>query len=97
MIAAARARALGKGIVVYKVGRSEAGARSAVSHTGALAGSDRAYDALFRQCSVIRAHNFTDLLDIPAALASGRRARGRRVAVLTSTGGADWIAKKYAQ
>lgn len=86
-----RAAALGKSIVVYKVGRSESGARSAASHTGALAGADRAYDALFRQCGVIRAESFTDLLDIPAALAPGRRARGKRAAVLTSTGGAGTL------
>jgi len=89
--AARRAASLGKSIVVYKVGRSESGARSAASHTGALAGADRAYDALFRQCGVIRAESFNDLLDIPAALAPGRRAQGRRVAVLTSTGGAGTL------
>ena len=86
--AALKAAAAGKPVVAYKVGRSEAGARAAISHTGALAGADRLYDALFRQLGIIRAERFADLLDIPAALASGRRPRGRRVAVLTSTGGA---------
>lgn len=86
--AALKAAAAGKPVVAYKVGRSEAGARAAISHTGALAGADRLYDALFRQLGIIRAERFSDLLDIPAALASGRRPRGRRVAVLTSTGGA---------
>ncbi|MBO1077977.1 acetate--CoA ligase family protein [Roseomonas haemaphysalidis] len=89
--AARRAAELGKPIVVYKVGRSESGARAATSHTGALAGADRVYDALFRQCGVIRAESFTDLLDIPAALASGRRAAGGRAAILTSTGGAGTL------
>ena len=89
--AAERAAEFGKPIVVYKVGRSEAGARSAVSHTGALAGSDRLYDALFRQLGIIRAETFNDLIDIPAALATGRRAQGRHVAVLTSTGGAGTL------
>lgn len=89
--AAERAATAGKPIVVYKVGRSAAGARSAVSHTGAMAGSDRIYDALFRQLGIIRAETFNDLIDIPAALAAGRRARGRRVAVLTSTGGAGTL------
>lgn len=86
--AALAARDAGKPVVVFKVGRSEFGARAAVSHTGAMAGEDRVYDALFRQCGVIRAGSFSDLLDIPAMLASGRRMAGRRVAVLTSTGGA---------
>lgn len=89
--AARRAAELGKPIVVYKVGRSESGARSATSHTGALAGADRVYDALFRQFGVIRAESFTDLLDIPAALVAGRRMAGERVAILTSTGGAGTL------
>ena len=71
--AALKAAAAGKPVVAYKVGRSEAGARAAISHTGALAGADRLYDALFRQLGIIRAERFADLLDIPAALASGRR------------------------
>ncbi|ONO21277.1 6-carboxyhexanoate--CoA ligase [Burkholderia cenocepacia] len=89
--AARKAARAGKPIVVYKIGRSESGARSAVSHTGALAGEDRMYDALFREVGVIRANTFADLLDIPNALASGRTLRGKRVAILTSTGGAGTL------
>lgn len=89
--AALRAAHAGKPIVAFKVGRSEAGAKAAVSHTGALAGADRMYDALFRQTGVIRAQTFGDLLDIPAALATGRVLRGKRVAILTSTGGAGTL------
>jgi len=85
---AARAAAIGKPIVAFKVGRSEVGVRSAVSHTGALAGVDAIYDALFRQAGVTRATTFADLLDIPAAFAQKRPMRGRRVAIVTSTGGA---------
>lgn len=89
--AALKAAAAGKPIVAFKIGRSEAGAQAAVSHTGAMAGADRMYDALFRQVGVIRARCFSDLLDIPAALATGRRLAGQRVAVLTSTGGAGTL------
>jgi acyl-CoA synthetase (NDP forming) len=89
--AALRAAAAGKPIVVFKIGRSESGARSAVSHTGALAGADRMYDALFEQLGVIRAETFSDLLDIPAALATRRTLAGKRVAILTSTGGAGTL------
>jgi acyl-CoA synthetase (NDP forming) len=89
--AALKAARAGKPVVAFKIGRSEAGARAAVSHTGALAGADRMYDALFRQTGVIRAQSFSDLLDIPAALATGRVLRGRRVAILTSTGGAGTL------
>lgn len=86
-----KAARAGKPVVAFKIGRSEAGAQAAVSHTGAMAGADRMYDALFRQVGVIRAQSFSDLLDIPAALATGRQLQGRRVAVLTSTGGAGTL------
>nr|WP_315591537.1 acetate--CoA ligase family protein [uncultured Cupriavidus sp.] len=89
--AALKAARAGKPVVAFKIGRSEAGAKAAVSHTGALAGADRMYDALFRQVGVIRAQTFGDLLDIPAALATGRVLRGNRVAILTSTGGAGTL------
>jgi acyl-CoA synthetase (NDP forming) len=86
--AALRAAKAGKPIVAFKVGRSSAGAQSAVSHTGALAGSDAAYDALFKQLGIIRAERFSDLLDFPQVLGGGRHLAGRRLAVITSTGGA---------
>jgi len=89
--AALRARLAGKPIVAFKIGRSEAGAQAAISHTGALAGQDTMYDALFRQTGVIRAQRFTDLLDMPSALATGRTLHGRRIAILTSTGGAGTL------
>jgi acyl-CoA synthetase (NDP forming) len=89
--AALRAALAGKQIVVFKVGRSEAGARSAISHTGAMAGADAMYEALFRQVGIVRADRFTDLLDIPAAFATRRALRGKRVAILTSTGGAGTL------
>ncbi|WP_241067826.1 acetate--CoA ligase family protein [Achromobacter insuavis] len=90
--AAARKAALaGKPIVAFKIGRSESGAQAAASHTGALAGADGMYDALFEEVGIIRAQTFSDLLDIPAALASERKLGGRRVAILTSTGGAGTL------
>ncbi len=89
--AALRAKQAGKPIVVYKVGKSEAGIRAAISHTGALAGTDKMYDALFHQTGIIRANKFSDFLDIPAALSSGRVLKGKRVAILTSTGGAGTL------
>ena len=89
--AALKAARAGKPVVAFKIGRSEAGARAAVSHTGALAGADRMYDALFADVGIIRAQSFGDLLDIPAALATGRVLRGNRVAILTSTGGAGTL------
>lgn len=89
--AARKAIRTGKPIVAFKIGRSESGAQAAASHTGALAGADAMYDALFEEAGIIRAQAFSDLLDIPAALASGSRLAGRRIAVLTSTGGAGTL------
>jgi acyl-CoA synthetase (NDP forming) len=86
--AARRAAAAGKPVIAFKVGRSEAGALAAISHTGAMAGADRMYDAFFTSLGVIRVDRFSDLLEVSAALAGDRRAAGFRVAVLTSTGGA---------
>ena len=62
-------------------------ARAASSHTAALAGSDAAVDALFRQAGVIRADTLEELLDVAVLLASQPLPRGRRVAVLTNAGG----------
>jgi acyl-CoA synthetase (NDP forming) len=84
---AERAREIGKPVLVYKVGRSEPGARSAASHTGALAGSDDAYTAFLDQLGVYRLGSFADLIDVPAALAAAPAPRGRRIAIVTSTGG----------
>jgi len=89
--AALKARDAGKPIVAFKIGRSEAGARAAVSHTGALAGSDRMYDAFFKQLGIIRAQTFGDLLDSAAGLAAGRRLSSKRIGILTSTGGAGTL------
>lgn len=86
--AALRAARQGKPVVALKAGRSEAGARSIASHTGAMAGSDQRYDALFEAVGVVRVQQFGHLLDTAHAFACGRPLRGRRVAVLTSTGGA---------
>jgi acyl-CoA synthetase (NDP forming) len=89
--AALKAARAGKPIVVFKVGRSESGERAAVSHTGALAGADRMYDVFFKQAGATRVTRFEDLLDVPIALATGRRLRGKRIAILTSTGGAGTL------
>jgi acyl-CoA synthetase (NDP forming) len=89
--AAIRAKKAGKPIVVFKVGKSAAGMQAAISHTGAMAGSDRLYDALFAEVGIIRANQFADFLDIPVALSVGRKLLGKRVAILTSTGGAGTL------
>lgn len=86
--AAERASASGKKLVIYKVGRSEAGARSAASHTGALAGEDRVFSAFFREIGAIRAERYSDLIDISMGLSHAAELGGKRVAIVTHTGGA---------
>ena len=76
-----------KPVLAMKSGRSSAGRKAAGSHTAALAGSDTAVDAVFRQAGVIRADTLGGLLDVAALLSSQPVPRGRRVAVLTNAGG----------
>lgn len=84
---AVKAADKGKPLVAYKVGRSEAGARASASHTGAMAGADALYDALFAQGGIIRVPRYSDLIDVPLGLSMRRAMKGRRLAVLTTTGG----------
>ena len=78
---------LKKPVVVIKSGRSNAGARAAASHTGAIAGSDKVYDAAFEQCGVIRANSMEDFFDIGKALAMQPPASGNNIGILTDAGG----------
>ena len=83
----ARRVARSKPILAMKSGHTAAGARAASSHTAALAGSEAAVDALFRQTGVLRADTLEELLDLAALLSRQPLPRGRRVAVLTNAGG----------
>ena len=76
-----------KPILAIKSGRTAAGARAASSHTGALAGSDEAYDALFAQCGVLRVESLEELFDYALAFANQPLPRGNRVAIVTNAGG----------
>jgi acetyltransferase len=79
-------------VVMLKSGRTAAGARAAASHTGSLAGRDRAYDAAFRQAGVLRADSVQQLFDYGRALAGQSPPAGDRVAVLTNAGGPGVLA-----
>jgi len=85
---ARRALALGKPVVMVKVGRSSTGKAAAASHTGALAGEDVVYDGVFQQFGIHRAAGMEELLDVGRAHAAGRLPAGRRVTVVTISGGA---------
>jgi len=81
-----------KPIIVYKSGVSQSGAQAASSHTGALAGSDLAYETAFAQCGIIRAHSMTELFDLAVAFAKSPIPPGDRVAIVTNAGGPGIIA-----
>ena len=83
----ARRVARHKPILAVKSGTSATGARAASSHTAALAGSEVAVDALFRQAGVIRAASLEELVDVATLLSTQPAPRGRGVAVLTNAGG----------
>jgi acyl-CoA synthetase (NDP forming) len=76
-----------KPVVVIKSGRSAAGARAAASHTGAIAGSDKIYDAAFEQGGIIRARDMEEFFDIGKALAMQPPALGQNIGILTDAGG----------
>jgi acetyltransferase len=76
-----------KPILVVKSGRSAQGARAAVSHTGSLAGSEAAVDSLLNQCGVLRVDTMKDLFALASAVQTGKRPKGKKVAIVTNAGG----------
>jgi acyl-CoA synthetase (NDP forming) len=94
---ARKAQSLKKPILIAKIGRTEAGRRAAASHTASLAGADAAYSAAFRQLGIQRVDDVDEMLDLAAYFSVGRLPAGRRVAVLTASGGAGaWLADACA-
>jgi acetyl coenzyme A synthetase (ADP forming)-like protein len=81
-----------KPIIAVKSGRSESGSRAASSHTGALASSDVAVQALFRQSGVIRVDTIEELFDAASLLANQPIPKGERVGVVTNAGGPGILA-----
>jgi acetyltransferase len=81
-----------KPVVALKVGRFASGKRAAESHTGALAGSEAAYNAAFERAGILRADTSEEMFDWALALASSPLPKGRRMAVLTHAGGPGVIA-----
>ena len=86
--AARRARRAGKTVAVLKVGKSDAGMQAAKSHTGALAGSAQVYEAAFRRAGVLSVDHVRTLLDMAVALPGQKPAGGRRVGIISMSGGA---------
>ena len=89
LAAAARCADLRKPIVMLKVGRSEAGQRSAQAHTGSLAGSDRVIGAMLAKYGVARVNSLEEMVETVVALHSKKMPRGRGIGALTVSGGAN--------
>ena len=81
-----------KPIIVMKSGRSRVGARAATSHTGALAASDVAVDALLAQAGVLRAETMEGLFDMAMAFGAAPLPKSRRTVVVTNSGGPGILA-----
>ncbi|MBK1661371.1 CoA-binding protein [Paracraurococcus ruber] len=83
------ARDAGKPVVVLKIGATAAGQAAAASHTGALAGNDAVFDAVFARTGAVRVRSVEALLDLghAAAVCGGTLPRGRRTMLLTASGG----------
>lgn len=76
-----------KPIVALKSGRTQAGARAAASHTGAIAGSDKVYDAAFAQVGIMRAQNMEEFFDLGKVFTFQPPAAGKNVGIITDAGG----------
>ena len=87
--AAARARALGKPIVVLKVGRSENARQAMLAHTGSLAGTAEIVEAMLKQSGVVQVSSLNEMIDTLALLPAARRSAPRswRVGILSGLGG----------
>ena len=79
-------------IIAIKAGTSDAGARAVSSHTGTLAGSERAYDAAFKQAGITRADSIEELFDYAHAFAEVPPIKGDKIAIVSNAGGAAIMA-----
>ncbi len=87
MAALERAQDVGKPVIAIKVGRSAVGAEAAASHTAALAGGDAVYEAVFRRYGVARVHSAETMIDAAAIALAGRLPTGKRLGIVTISGG----------
>jgi acetyltransferase len=91
-LSAAREVALTKPIIVIKVGRTEAAAKAAASHTGSLTGSDEVLQAAFRRVGVLRVETIAELFHMAEVLAKQPRTQGPRLTLVTNAGGPGVLA-----
>lgn len=81
-----------KPIIALKAGTTAAGQAAVASHTGAIAGSNRVYEAAFRKAGIVQAHNAEDLRLLSKAFTIYRPAAGKRVAIMSFSGGGAILA-----
>ncbi|MEW6116714.1 MAG: acetate--CoA ligase family protein [Nitrospirota bacterium] len=86
-----------KPIILIKSGGTEAGARAASSHTGALAGSETAFNAAFNQTGIIRARGIQDLFDTALAFSANKFPGGNRLLIVTNAGGPGILAADMSE
>jgi acetyltransferase len=86
-----------KPVVVIKAGRTGAGQRATLSHTGSMAGADRVYDAALKQCGALRVRRVEEMFDACKAFVSVPSGLGRRVAIVTNSGGPGVLAADRAE
>jgi acetyltransferase len=94
-MSAARRAARSKPVIIVKAGRSVSGAKAALSHTGALAGADGAYEAAFRRAGVLRVRELDELFSAAEILARHPEFTGERLVILTNGGGAGVLATDH--
>lgn len=86
-----------KPLVVIKSGRSQSGQRATLSHTGSMAGSDAVYDTALRSCGAIRVRTVEEMFDLCKGFVSLPPIKGRRVAIVTNSGGPGVLAADRAE
>lgn len=91
-MSAVRRAARAKPVIVVKSGRTEMAAKAAMSHTGALAGSDDVYEAAFKRGGVLRVDDLEQLFEAAQILAASPKLHGERLVILTNGGGAGVLA-----
>ncbi|OGB30649.1 MAG: GNAT family N-acetyltransferase [Burkholderiales bacterium RIFCSPLOWO2_12_FULL_61_40] len=101
-MSALRAAANAKPVIVLKAGRQQAGNQAALTHSGAIVGSDDVFDAALRRAGAVRVRSFVQLFSAAKGLAARYRPVGRRLAIVTNGGGpgvlaADWISEIHLE
>lgn len=91
-----RAASCLKPVIAIKAGRNNQGSQAAISHTGAMVGSDDVFDAALRRAGVVRVLTIKELFSAAEVFSSHRRAKGDRLAIITNGGGAGVMAADHA-